>query len=88
MPSSSTCEFRRVSTGGEVVAGNLKAGGSGMEPFRLSKCAPGPGVFGSVLVPVYRRGVFGTDEFGGSEEPISGEGCGGILELSGAIKRQ
>lgn len=67
-----------------MVAGNLNAGASGTESFRLARCAPGPGVPGTVLVSVCRRRVFGTGEFGEKEEPISGEECGGIRELSGA----
>lgn len=67
--SSSICEFLRLSLGGEVLAGNLKAGASGIESFRLARCAPGPGPgdFGPVLVPICRREAFGLVEFGGKE---------------------
>lgn len=67
-------ELRRLSIEGEVDAGNLKAGASGAESFLLARCDPSPDAVGRLLVPVFRRGVFGTDEFGGKEEPINGDG--------------
>lgn len=74
--------------GGEVAAGNLKAGASGTESLRRASWAPGPRVVGTVFATAFRRGLFGTDEFGGKDEPISGEGCGGIRESSGARRSQ